>query len=293
MRFSASPGAAPGSDWDGVIRMTEHMTPPRVLVLDDDSDLRLFLYDLLTEEGYQVDVGATLDEALALIDAHVYHLILTDLLTHSLDDPLRSAVTVRRYAYPTPVVALTGWNVTADDVARADLARLVPKPFDLTYLLTTISACLETRLSSEQRRQAETLVRYCEAFNAHDFDTCLSLCAGDVRYYPSAASLIEPTEPVVGRSSMRAWLHRLLERAPDLRFDDYLIQPQLRGLALRFVKSWRASAQSGGRTIKAASMTFQFKGERIIQMSLRMDGQNWYTPNVDGPYVPGVQPQMS
>ncbi len=162
--------------------MTKHLeSPPRVLVIDDDSDLRLFLYDLLVEEGYRVDVGATLDEALALINAQVYHLILTDLLTHSLDDPLRSAVTVRQAAYPTPVIALTGWNITSADVTRAGLARLIPKPFDLTDLLAAITSCVETAPDAEEQRQTETLARKHEAISARKRDDCVALCAEDVR----------------------------------------------------------------------------------------------------------------
>jgi len=284
-----------GSDWDGVvIRMAERkISPPRLLVVDDDSDLRLFLQDLLTEEGYDVDVGATLDEALALIDTHVYHLILTDLLTHTLSDPLRSAATVRQAAHPTPIVALTGWNITAADVAQAGLARLISKPFDLDELLDAIASCLETPLSAEQRRQAEVVGHYCDAFNAHDFDTCLALCADDVRFDASAPQLTGPTGRLVGQATMRAVLQHMLLYAPDMRMDDYLIHPQTKGLALRCMKSWIATAAPDGRTSMPASMFFQFSGERITQISLSMDGQNWHALSYDTPSMLGVQPGLN
>lgn len=274
--------------------MVEHVaSPPRLLVVDDDCDLRAFLQDLLTEEGYHVDVGATLDEALALIDAHVYHLILTDLLTHSLSDPLRSAATVQQYAYPTPVMALTGWNVSAAEVAHAGLIRLISKPFDLDDLLATVASCLETPLSAEQARQAEVVCHYCEAFNAHDFDTCLAVCAEGVSFYPSTPPFAEPAGPVVGRASMRAQLQRLLQRAPDVRIDDYLIHPRSIGLALRCVKSWVSPATPDGRATMLASMIFQFDGERISQISLRMDGQSWHIPNFDLLTAPSAQLGLS
>src|SRR5512146_220799 len=101
------------------------LVPPRLLVVDDDSDLRGFLADFLLEEGYAVDTAATLDEALALIDLRLYHLVLTDLLAHSVTTPLSSALTILAHARPTPVVALTGWNISADDVKRAGLPRLI------------------------------------------------------------------------------------------------------------------------------------------------------------------------
>jgi hypothetical protein len=71
---------------------------------------------------------------------------------------------------------------------------------------------------------------------------------------------------------MRVGLQRMLLRAPDIRFDSYLIHPQPKGLALRCVKSWKEQTMEGDRAIRSASMSFQFNGERITQISLRMDG---------------------
>ncbi len=252
-------------------------SPPRLLVIDDDSDLRLFLKDLLTEEGYVADVAATMDEALALIDQRVYHLILTDLLTHVSGDPLRSATSLLRYAHPTPVVALTGWSVTAAEVTRAGLARLISKPFDLDALLAEIADCLTTTFSGGRQNQAEVLGRYCQAFNAHDFDTCASLCAETVRYTRTGDILVvERDDTLTGREAMRDALERLLQRYPDVRFDDYLIFQQPKGLALRCVKSWQAPHALDGRASTATSMLFLFTGEQIGQISMRMDGQPWH-----------------
>jgi CheY-like chemotaxis protein len=264
--------------------------PIRLLVIDDDSDLRLFLRDLLTEEGYVVDLGATLDEALALLETRVYHLILTDLLTHSPNDPLRSALTLRDFAHPTPVATLTGWNVTAEEVAQAGLACLISKPFDLDVLLDAVAANVEMPYTTEQRRQAEIVAQLCAAFNAHDFDTLVAHYTDDARMYPSCEALDAPIMPLIGRAGIRAGLRRMMEHAPDIRMDDYLIYPQANCLALRFVQSWREPKAPGGRAFAAASSLIQFDGAFVSQISLRVGSQRWNALIPELAYILGARP---
>ncbi len=240
---------------------------PRLLVIDDDNDLRLFLQELLTEESYVVDVGATLSEALALIDTRVYHLIITDLLAHSSTDPLRSALAILGRAQPTPVAALTGWNISAAEVTHSGLARLILKPFDINELLTTVAECLETRLSTAQRRQAEVVRRFWEAFNASDLTTCLAACADDVRILPPDEPSAGETKPIVGLASCRDYLEMGLRTIPGIHLDEYLIHPLPRGLALRYVKSWPTAEQPGGRATLAGMLSLQFRGQRISQIT--------------------------
>jgi DNA-binding response OmpR family regulator len=274
--------------------MSEKGSPsPRLLVVDDDSELRLFLQDLLNEEGYRVDIGATMDEALALIDSHVYHLIITDLLAHSSTDPLRSAVQLNERAHPTPVAALTGWNVSPSEVARAGLARLIPKPFDINDLLASIAECLATPLNTEQQRQAEVVGRYCEAINANDVDACLATCADDVRVYPSERSLWSSADPKLGRAAFRAHLEGGILSTPDMRFDDYLIHPQPSGIALRCVKSWASPAIPTGRATVAGSLYFQFAGERISQITVRCHSESLEPLPLEAIYLPSAHHHQS
>lgn len=267
--------------------------PPRLLVVDDDSQLRLFLQDFLTEEGYVVDIGATMDEALALIDSHVYHLIISDLLTHSSVDPLRSAVQLNERAHPTPVATLTGWNVSPAEVARAGLARLIPKPFDIDDLLASIAECLEASLTGEQQRQAEVVGRYCAALNANDLDACLATCAKDVRVYPPEQSLWSNADPKEGRAAFRAHLEGGMRSTPDIRFDDYLIHPQPSGIALRCVKSWASPATPTGRATVAGSLYFQFAGERISQITVQCHSESVGSLPLAHTYIPSAQRHQS
>lgn len=242
---------------------------PRLLVIDDDDDLRLFLLDLLSEEGYIVDSCSTMGEALTAIDSHVYHLIVTDLLAHSAVDPLRSAITILEAASPTPVMTLTGWNITADEVAQAGLIRLVPKPFDITDLLGAVASCCRIALNPHQQRWAEIVRGFCAAMDANKLDALVALCGDDVRVAVDLGGQRDSPETVTGRASYRTQLEQCRSARPDMRFDEYVIYPQPNGIALRGVISWQAQGAMHGRTRLATSMVFQFAGQLISHLTIR------------------------
>lgn len=242
---------------------------PRLLVIDDDDDLRLFLLDLLNEEGYIVDSSSTMGEALAAINSHVYHLIVTDLLAHSAVDPLRSAIAILEAASPTPVMTLTGWSVTADEVAHAGLIRMVPKPFDITDLLSAIAACSKLTLNPHQQRWAEIVHGFCAALNANNLDALVALCTDDVRIAADLGEQQDSTKKISGRASYRTRLEQCRSTRPDVRFDEYVIYPQSNGIALRGVISWQAPGAMNGRSRLVTSMVFQFAGQLISQLTIR------------------------
>jgi CheY-like chemotaxis protein len=262
------------------------LSSPRLLIVDDESDLRQFLHDLLVEEGYVVDLGATLDEALTFIDSHVYHLILTDLLAHSTDAPLRSALVIHAHARPTPVVALTGWNVSARDVASAGLTRLIAKPFDLTELLAAVASSVVTTLNAEQQRQAKALHHFCAALNTGDIDSALAVCDDTVCLYSPEQPSGEPPARICGRAACQDFLDAEQRARPNMRLDDYTIYPQAGGLALRYLKTWSAPTAPGARARAAGAITVQFSGERINQIHLWTRDPSWN----DLPYSPDALP---
>ncbi|HAK90870.1 MAG TPA: sigma-54-dependent Fis family transcriptional regulator, partial [Massilia timonae] len=55
------------------------MSAPRILVLDDEADLRELLEITLLKMGLDVDCAATLREARRLVDDNAYNLVLTDM----------------------------------------------------------------------------------------------------------------------------------------------------------------------------------------------------------------------
>jgi signal transduction histidine kinase len=126
----------------------------RVLVVDDDDDIRGSLSDLLREDGFEVEGAADGDQALArLRAAPVPDLILLDLVmpvkdgwqfrTEQRQDPSIAAI---------PVVAMS-----ADDSAKAaaiDADHYLKKPFDYPILLETVRRVVDKKRLAHLDRMA-------------------------------------------------------------------------------------------------------------------------------------------
>jgi DNA-binding response OmpR family regulator len=126
--------------------------PPRILVIDEDKDLRELYADALTRPGYKVDTvedGAAGWEAL---QTNHYNLLITE---HSLPKltgiqlvrKLRSA----RMALP---VVMAAARFPEDQLAldpALQLAAVLPKPFHVSQLLETVKEVL--RVTEGPREQ--------------------------------------------------------------------------------------------------------------------------------------------
>jgi DNA-binding response OmpR family regulator len=112
---------------------------PRVLVVEDDPNLRLTLVDNLEEEGYAVEAASTLAEARAKWKAAGFDVVVLDIMLpdgdgYSLCRELRQAGTSSRVLMLTARTleddAVRGFDAGADDY--------VAKPYRLRELLARI-----------------------------------------------------------------------------------------------------------------------------------------------------------
>ena len=122
-------------------------SPRRLLLAEDDPDLVEMLVELLSSEGYEVDVARDGPEALrlalnaehdaALLDRGLPHVEGLDLLTR-----LRSA------GWYTPVLILSAYATMEDRVAGLDAGAedYLVKPFDVAELLARLRALLRRHL---------------------------------------------------------------------------------------------------------------------------------------------------
>jgi len=125
--------------------MTMTMTPRKILVVDDDDDLRRGLTLRLKASGYDVVLAA--DGLAAVSTARSEH---PDLVLLDIGLPGGNGLTVlRRYAHTaalmfTPVVVLTGRDPMAIEsaVRRFGVAGFLTKPAENHELLHTIERAL-------------------------------------------------------------------------------------------------------------------------------------------------------
>ena len=116
------------------------MRPGKILVVDDDPDVRMATRDFLSSKGYEVVVAEGGREALRLLDASPPDVVLLDVAMPDLDgmETLKRIVAT----HPTMPVIMVTANAAIEipsKVLQLGAADYVPKPFDLDYLDQAIS----------------------------------------------------------------------------------------------------------------------------------------------------------
>ena len=132
--------------------------PPRVIVVDDDSEMRALLQRYLSGENYVVRTagdGKALDAALQREPADM---IVLDLMLPG-EDGLSICRRLRAAGDPTPIVMLTAKGDPIDRILGLEMGAddYLPKPFTPRELLARMSAVLR-RADGLRRTSGETLV---------------------------------------------------------------------------------------------------------------------------------------
>lgn len=113
------------------------MPDVRVLVIDDEPDIRATVSAMLEIEGYDVDEAANGADALHAIEARPPDLILLDMRMPVLDG-WGFASELRRRGHRTPIVVMTAARDAAHWAAEVAAAAFVAKPFGLDDLITAV-----------------------------------------------------------------------------------------------------------------------------------------------------------
>lgn len=239
---------------------------PELLLVEDDADLRAALLTLVTEEGYTAREADSLERALALVDAQVFDLILTDCLSANGRDPLAGVAALRERAAPTPVGVMTGWHLSPEEVRAAGFAFLVEKPFDLDHLMLEIAAGVHVALRPEQELAAGSVMRYFAALSARDWEGLADLCTEDVTYTLPGTGPLAVT--VAGKAAFRTYTEQTFASFPGATFDHVVILGTPNGLAARYQSHWRDS--DGSEQQQAGGTVFEFVGSRIGRIGVRL-----------------------
>jgi two-component system, NtrC family, nitrogen regulation response regulator NtrX len=134
------------------------MSAARILVVDDESEIRGLLKEILADEGYEVDVAADAAEARVRRAQHDPDLVLLDIWMPDTDGITLLREWAQTNGATCPVVMMSGHGTveTAVEATRLGAFDFVEKPLSLAKLLRTVERALD---SGRNRRQTgRTLV---------------------------------------------------------------------------------------------------------------------------------------
>lgn len=112
----------------------------RVLIVDDEDDVRLFLADFLSERDFRVDTAENGVKALEKFKASPYDLVLLDVLMPEMDG-LECLENIKKIAPKTIVMMITAMKDEArmQRAEKLGAAKYIIKPFSLSYLETALA----------------------------------------------------------------------------------------------------------------------------------------------------------
>lgn len=122
-----------------VIPMQGRHKKARILVIDDEADVRELLRDILSDAGHDVEMAHNGCEGIEMFEKQPYDLVLTDL-----GMPVMSgwevAGKIRQMNKCVPIALVTGWNVVLDDAAlhSSGVNLVVHKPFQVDQVLNLV-----------------------------------------------------------------------------------------------------------------------------------------------------------
>jgi two-component system, OmpR family, alkaline phosphatase synthesis response regulator PhoP len=186
------------------------VTPPRVLVVEDEQDIAGLIKHTLERSGdASVEIVGRGDEALRLITGHPPDLVILDLNLPVLSgDHICRMLRQRAETRDIPIIMLTARTPETDRVAGLDLGAddYVTKPFSLRELGARVRAVLRRRKAAGEPRQLTYRGKHLVA----DFDAVsISVDAKPVRLtrreFELLRFLVENKNRVLSRD-------RLLER---------------------------------------------------------------------------------
>ena len=128
------------------------MNTANILVVDDESDIRTLIEEILTDEGYRVATAGDAAEARQQLVTNAPDLVLLDIWMPDTDGITLLGEWSKRGDLKCPVVIMSGHGTveTAVEATRLGAVDFVEKPLSIAKLLRTVEKGLESRrLQSE------------------------------------------------------------------------------------------------------------------------------------------------
>jgi DNA-binding NtrC family response regulator len=134
------------------------MSTARILVVDDEANIRELVQEILSEEGYTVETAANGAEARAICARQAPELVLLDIWMPDIDGISLLREWQQTHALAMPVVMMSGHGTveTAVEATRLGAIDYVEKPLSLAKLLRTVQKALDE--ARRRRHSARSLV---------------------------------------------------------------------------------------------------------------------------------------
>jgi diguanylate cyclase (GGDEF)-like protein len=130
--------------------------PARILVVDDEGDIRQGIVDTLSHEGYVVRAAHNGAAALEWLARESFALVIMDIVMPQLDGLSVIKIAGQR-GYRSTYIVMSGYTTwdLATEAMKLGASDYLPKPFPLDLLRLVVRRALQTQRLAERAQQAD------------------------------------------------------------------------------------------------------------------------------------------
>tara|TARA_B100000470_G_scaffold108319_1_gene83614 strand:- start:723 stop:2084 length:1362 start_codon:yes stop_codon:yes gene_type:complete len=137
--------------------------PSEILIIDDNSDIRFLISDLLKDDGYEVRTAANFSQALSEINKKLPDVAIIDVKLDKGDrDGIELLTVIKKLDKNLPVIIISGHaNIQmAVDSLKKGAFEFVQKPFDKNRLLNFVTRAVENINLKRENQKLNTQLFY-------------------------------------------------------------------------------------------------------------------------------------
>jgi two-component system cell cycle response regulator len=201
MEDALRPEAEPVPAWQGshLLRTLEadETSARKVLVVDDEDEVRRVIADFLRLDGYTVCEASDAQTALAYLERERFAVVVTDLVMPRMDG-VTFMTTALQHGHDAAYIVMTGFATWDTAVAAMKLgaADYLPKPFHLELLRLVVARTFEKRHLVARAKQADMYEKLAhtdgltELYNYRFFQQLLGIELSRARRFQRPLALI-------------------------------------------------------------------------------------------------------
>ncbi len=194
--------------------MTE--APAQILVIDDDKAIRDACFQILSRQGFRVELASSARQGLALLERLSFDAILLDLVMPDMDG-LETLKKIKAQDPEAEVIIITGYGTiqSAVESIKAGAFHFLSKPFVPDDLRTLINRALEKRRLDMENLYLRQELKSKDERNAlvYESEPMTRIMDMITRVAPTDSTVLITGESGTGKGLVASKIHQLSQRA--------------------------------------------------------------------------------